>query len=148
MSEDEKDKKKDFNDVIRKILEQAIENGIFPFGNNFSITIAGGKLPVELIPLDIDMPFNNMNNSEDGFILNNPHTEVHQDGNLVIVYVNIPGSDMSNTAVSVNGNLIYISSFEDNIKHFAEVKIPEIKKETMKYKYNNGVLEISAAKYD
>ncbi|MDD4128073.1 MAG: Hsp20/alpha crystallin family protein [Methanomicrobium sp.] len=149
MSEDKKDNERDFNDIIRKIFEQAIKNGKFPFNENFSITIAGGRLPVEMIPSNNDSIKNNtINNSEDEFILNNPHTEVHQEDDSVVIYANIPGSDMSNTAISVNGNILYISSFTDGIKHFAEVKIPDVRKETMKYKFNNGVLEISVKSAD
>jgi HSP20 family molecular chaperone IbpA len=61
----------------------------------------------------------------------------------ILIYANIPGSDMSNTAISVNENTICINSFTDGIKHTAEVKIPPVRKETMRYKSNNGVLEIS-----
>ncbi|MDD4299560.1 MAG: Hsp20/alpha crystallin family protein [Methanomicrobium sp.] len=147
MPEDKKDADKDFNEIIRKIFEQAIHSGKFPFNENFSITIAGGRIPVDLIPSNIEGLKNNVaNSSDEGFVLNNPHTEVHQDGDYVIIYANIPGSDMSNTAISVNQNTLYISSFADGVKHFAEVKIPAVKKDTMKYKCKNGVLEISVLK--
>lgn len=149
MPEDKKDDEEDFNDIIRKIIEQALKSGNFPFNGNFSITIAGGKLPIEMIPSN---PANNrieeIKGSEGEFIANTPHTEIHKGNDNIIIYANIPGSDMSNTAISVNGNTLCISSFTNGIKHFAEVKIPDVKKETMKYKSNNGVLEISVKTAD
>ncbi|MBP2132302.1 HSP20 family molecular chaperone IbpA [Methanomicrobium sp. W14] len=145
MPEDSKDNKDKFNAIIKKIIEQAMSKGNFPPDGKFSITIAGGRIPIEIRPASDSSERTKGLNEElnSGLMLNNPHTEVHKDGDRILIYANIPGSDMSNTAISVHENSLYITSYTDGVKHFADVKIPEIKKETMKYTTKNGVLEIS-----
>lgn len=149
MPEDKKNTDRDFNDIIRRILEQAIKNGKIPLNGKFSITIAGGELPIEMLPSNCDScKKDSLNSGDQDFILNNPQTEIHKSGDEILIYANIPGSDMSNTAISIHQNLLFITSFTDGIKHIAEVKIPPVKKETMRYKSNNGVLEISVKAAD
>ncbi|MBN2734336.1 MAG: hypothetical protein JXQ82_05735 [Methanomicrobiaceae archaeon] len=144
MPEDKKNNEKDFNDIIKRILEEALRNGNFPFNGKFSISIAGGRLPIEIAPSNSDKySHNSFNFDENNNTINNPHTEVHKSGKDILIYANIPGSDMSNTAISVHENTLCINSFTDGIKYTAEIKIPSVRKETMKYKSINGVLEIS-----
>jgi len=159
MPGDNDDKREELYEFIRNTIESAIENGKFPSRLGFSITITDGNLP-----LNTGNPKRagsgetgkGINQDENTSINNNPlpgpvsepvkgfHTEIHKNGDGIIVYADIPGADNSNTAVSVDGENMMITSLPENIKYQTVIKIPPLRKETLKFRSKNGVLELSA----
>ncbi|WOF16073.1 hypothetical protein F1737_04805 [Methanoplanus sp. FWC-SCC4] len=150
MSEDNKDGINDISEIIRKMLEQATKKGNFPQDGKFSITITGGRLPLDLNNYDFDDDEDDTKSScnSQNVRVNTPHTEVHKDGDNVQIYADIPGADIYNTAISVQENHLQITSFSNDVKHEAKIEVPDIKKETMKYHFRNGVLEINVKTAD
>jgi len=131
-----------FHMFIRDMLNEAIKNGRFPDKGNYSIPIAGGDLPIDIIPPDHDTP-----NAGEGqaFVKDmKPHTEIQKTGDDIIVSAELPGAKEENTAVSVEEDFVTITSLADNIRYSARIKIPPIRKETLKYSLKNGLLEVSA----
>ncbi|UUX92936.1 hypothetical protein [Methanoplanus endosymbiosus] len=136
---------------IRDTIESAIKSGKMPSKVGFSITITGGNLPEEIENpgeesgedsknnRNHDSPAKMLSEQKRGF-----HTEVHKNGDEIIVYAEIPGADNSNTAVSLDGENMIITSLPEETKYQEIVKIPPLKKETLKFRSRNGVLELSA----
>ncbi|MBN1431948.1 MAG: Hsp20/alpha crystallin family protein [Methanomicrobiaceae archaeon] len=142
MNEDGKDDEERFYKVIRDMLTEAMKNGRFPSEGNFSITIAGGNLPIDIIPPEFTGIQEESKNPAVKEI--KPHTEVHKMNNEIIISADLPGAKEEDTAIAVEDDFLIITSLSDNVRFSARVKIPPIKKETMKHVLKNGLLEISA----
>lgn len=130
-----------FYRIIREMLNEAIKNGKFPAEGNFSITIAGGKLPIDIIPPEQG----NVPPAGPAVLKDiKPHTEIQKVEDNVIVSADLPGAKEENTAVSVEDDFITITSLAEEVRYSTKIKIPPIRKETVKYSLKNGLLEISA----
>ncbi len=175
MSQDD-DFDKEINEAIKRLFNEMMKDGKFPFQGKFSVMISGGR-----IPIDINQPkkecsedcegdcenecsrgsksngryvtnphgkkvfsYFGLSRMDNDIVEKTPHTEIYEIDGKVCVYADIPGSDMQNTAVSVHEDSVQITSLTGDVKYSAEVRIPKIKRETMKYRANNGVLEITA----
>jgi HSP20 family protein len=142
MSEDGNQDDERFRRVIMDMITEAMKSGKFPGEGNFSITIAGGNLPIDIIPPG------SMNPGEDDpdTIRDiKPHTEVHKINDRIVIAADLPGAREESTAIAVEEDNIIITSLADRIRYSARIKIPPIKKETLKYSIKNGLLEVSAS---
>lgn len=151
MPGEDEDNRDELYEFIRDTIESAIKSGKMPSKVGFSITITGGSLPVNIENsrdgcsrdcennIEGDSPAKALSETERGF-----HTEIHKNGDEIIVYAEIPGADNSNTAVSLDGENMIITSLPEETKYQEIVKIPPLKKETLKFRSRNGVLELSA----
>lgn len=143
MNEDRDPDDDRFNRFIRDILNEAIKNGKFPGKGNFSIMVAGGHLPIDIMPFGDDITGQG---EGENFVTDiEPHTEIQKIDEDVVISVDIPGAKEQDTALSVEDNFIAVTSLTDTIRYSAKIKIPPIKKETLKYSINNGLLEVSAS---
>lgn len=141
MPEDGTDDEK-FYRFIREMLNEAAKNGKFP-GGDFSITIAGGRIPIDIIPSDSSgrvLP----GGEGPGIRDEKPHTEVQMVGDTIIISADLPGASNTDMAIAVEEGFVTITALTENVRYSARVKVPPMKKETLKYSFNNGLLEISA----
>jgi len=143
MNEDKDREDEKFYRIIREMINEAIRSGRFPGDGNFSITIAGGSLPIDIIPGGQD----NLPEDNGPEIVKDikPHTEIQNVGDSVVVSADLPGAKIEDTAITATDDSIVITSLADKIRYSARVKIPQIRKETLKYSLKNGLLEVSAS---
>lgn len=131
-----------FKKIIMEMISEAMKNGKFPGEGNFSITIAGGNLPIDIIPPDNEGT--DLGEYQEVVKDVRPHTEIQRVGDNVIVSADLPGAKKEETAVSVEGDLMIITSLAEKTRYSTRIKIPLIRKETMTYSLKNGLLEVSA----
>ena len=73
-----------------------------------------------------------------------PLVEVHEEDNKVTVIAELPGVDKEDIDVRVVDNKLIIRAKGKDRKYYKEVELPEdIKPETAKAQYRNGVLEVT-----
>lgn len=142
MSEESDQDDERFRKMIIDMINEAIRTGKFPDKGNFSITIAGGNLPIDIIPpASVNPDEDDPNTIRDI----KPHTEVHKIDDRIVIAADLPGAKEESTAIAVEEDNIIITSLADRIRYSARIKIPPIKKETLKYSIKNGLLEVSAS---
>jgi HSP20 family molecular chaperone IbpA len=142
MSEDGDQDDERFRRVIMDMITEAMKSGKFPGEGNFSITIAGGNLPIDIIPPAAMSPDEDDPNAIQDI---KPHTEVHKIDDRIIIAADLPGAGKESTAIAMEEDDIIITSLADRIRYSARIKVPPIKKETLKYSIKNGLLEVSAS---
>ena len=177
MSQDD-DLDNEINDAIKKLFKEMMKDGRFPFQGKFSVMISGGRIPIDVnqpkkeCPEDCDDCEGGCpHGSNSGRYVTNPHgkkvrsyqglsrmntdfvektayTEYYEHDGMIHVSADIPGSDLSNTAVSVtddgDGNSLSITAFTGDVRYSAVVHTSKVRKETMKYMSKHGILEITA----
>ena len=73
-----------------------------------------------------------------------PLVEVHEEDNKVTVIAELPGVDKEDIDVRVVDNKLIIKAKGKDRKYYKEVELPEdIKPETARAQYRNGVLEVT-----
>ncbi|WP_042706591.1 hypothetical protein [Methanomicrobium mobile] len=177
MSQDD-DLDNEINDAIKKLFKEMMKDGRFPFQGKFSVMISGGRIPIDVnqpkkeCPEDCDdcedgcphagnsgryvtnphgkkvRSYQGLSRMNTDFVEKKPYTEYYETDGKIHVSADMPGSDLSNTAISVtddvNGNYLNITAFTGDVRYSAVVHTSKVKKETMKYMSRNGILEIAA----
>ncbi|MBI4823593.1 MAG: Hsp20/alpha crystallin family protein [Nitrospirae bacterium] len=109
----------------------------------FSIkTAVGGKPVVET--------FGNIRETPEGTVFGEerePLTDVFDEKDEVIIIVEVPGIKTEGISVDLKGDILEIQAVNKSRKYRKELLLPsKVKKETLSYTYNNGILDIRVKK--
>ncbi len=109
----------------------------------FSIrTLAGGKPIVDT--------FGNMKKTAKGPVVEEvrePIVDVFNEKDHILVIVELPGVSEDNIKINLEGDILKLSAENKERKYAKEVLLPsQVKKESMKSSYKNGMLELKLEK--
>lgn len=139
-------------DLASKLSEEAGEfkkEGEIKIGDQvkgvygFNIrTMAGGRPIIET--------FGNIRETPKGPVVEEerePVADVFDEKDQVMVVVELPGVDMDDIAVDVEGDILRISAQTEDRKYSKEILLPsKVDEEKMESSYKNGILEIKLLK--
>ena len=113
--------------------------GVFGFSVK---TMAGGKPIVE--------PFGNIKKTPEGPKVEEerePMTDMFDEKDEIVIIAEMPGIEENDLKIDLKGDILDISAERNTRKYHKELLLPaKVKKEKMKVKYNNGILEIRIKK--
>ncbi|MBR6011278.1 MAG: hypothetical protein IK060_02905 [Methanomicrobium sp.] len=82
------------------------------------------------------------------YVEKTPYSEYYDYDGEIQVFVDLPGTDLSNTAISVTDgdkeDLLSVTAFTGDVRYSMVIRVSKIKKETMKYRSVHGTLTIVA----
>jgi HSP20 family protein len=127
------DEFKDIEEMIRRILEHTLHGpqGTLPSG--FRIIVTGGEISGggERVP------------SPPSRIVEEPATEVFEEGDEIRILVEVPGAALSTTHLQITGRVLRIYADGGARRYKTSVELPPIQAETMASRLYHGVLEIT-----
>jgi HSP20 family molecular chaperone IbpA len=127
-----KDEFKEIEEMIRRILERTLggQQNMLPPG--FHIIVTGREISrSDRTPA---LPSRTVEE---------PATEVYEDGDEVRILVEVPGSALTTTHLQVTGRVLRIYADGGHCRYKTSVELPPIRAETMASRLTHGVLEIT-----
>jgi HSP20 family protein len=108
------------------------------YGFTIKSAVGGGKPTVET--------FGNIKKTPEGPKVEEerePMTDMFDEKDEIVIIAEMPGIEGNDLKIDLKGDILDISAERNTRKYHKELLLPEkMKKEKMKVKYNNGILEI------
>jgi len=112
------------------------------YGFTIKSAVGGGKSTVET--------FGNIKKTPEGPKVEEerePMTDMFDEKDEIVIIAEMPGIEENDLKIDLKGDILDISAERNTRKYHKELLLPaKVKKEKMKVKYNNGILEIRIKK--
>ncbi|MEI6456073.1 MAG: archaeal heat shock protein Hsp20 [bacterium] len=112
------------------------------YGFTIKSAVGGGKPTVET--------FGNIKKTPEGPKVEEerePMTDMFDEKNEIVIIAEMPGIEEKDLKIDLKDDMLDISASRNSRKYHKELLLPvKVKKEKMKFKYNNGILEIRIKK--